>query len=333
MNDDVEPSSEVGDLPIEDRIAKALSAVSSHIDVAPRSFQPVATNRRHVRNGRGPLGWAAAIALLVGMAGTLVLLNRSTDPSVTTGSDRMDRDSPVEFESPGGGMLDQRFVDHVAPINGDDGVSAERLFASGYDWARAEAVRPCLKREDLSEAESTWALADTDWYTAHRSPAIVQLPPLWTMAEVGLDSPHREETTSEKVRVAMGRCNERDRSDAGQWQRDIAPLQEAFAGSVTKAIAEVEAGPLWVAARQCLSAAQAPVKENVGEYVQWVIDAPEVKNSRGEKKAGPEAEAFVRCTTEFYEEVERLLEGPRDLFVETHRETLLRLQDEFASFA
>lgn len=321
--------------PIEDRIVTALTSVSSRVDVVPRAFEPVAAARPLARSAgpvRTPLRWVAVTVLVVGVTGTMLLgLGPDRGDVVVTGSGE-DGGSPVAYDAPRDGTVDPKFFDYVAPINGEDGRSAERLFVDGYAWARAKTITGCLKGSGLPEAESSWALAMMDWYLFHGSSTRADLPALRTLAEEGVGRP-RPDVVSHEASSTVTRCIELDTSKASRWRREIERLRLEFAVSVDEVIAEVEAGPMWGEFHRCMTGSGAPAIDDGGvphgqidAYLDWLSD----QEARGRS---PEVKAFVRCATPFYAEVERMLAEPRQVFVAEHREELLELQAEFAVFA
>jgi hypothetical protein len=335
------------DAQMEERIIAALASVSSHIDVPPCPFVPPAEPLSKGRTSRAPrtaVMWAAMVVVIVGLTGTAVIVeSRVEDEVVTTAPSGDDDESPVTYDVPLNGTLDAAFLDYVAPINGDHAESAEFVFVNGYAWARAESIRKCLEQGGLPEGVASWTLAVTDWYAFHRSPVQSRLPSLRVIADQGVIAPEGDEVVSRDVSEAVTRCSERDRSKPSRWLRRVVPLQEEFTATVGDVIAMVEAGPSWGHLRRCLTQAEAPENDDRGrplahiqDYLDWLGEAAEDDTvSLSDEDGGglPEARDFVRCATPFYAEVERALAGPRASFVEKHRDELLILQAQFASFA
>jgi hypothetical protein len=340
--------------PLDDRLIAALTSVSSHIDVTPRAFEPPAA-RRPRQNAdpiRKPMRLVAVAALIVGVTGMVVMSRTPADDDVVVTGLLSDEDGPpFGYEAPVDGTFDPKFLDYVAPINGDDGRSAERLFVDGYSRARAKSITDCLEESGLSDAEASWAVAMTDWYSFHESSAQARLPALRTVAEQGLDRP-RPGVVSQNVSSTVDRCRETDASKASRWQRDIEPLQKEFAASVDEVIATVEAGPMWNELRGCLIRSGAPANDENGlphahieGYLDWlsaeqassssVGSVPPGTTASGARDGGgsPASRAFARCAEPFYAAVEMTLAERRDAFVAKHRRELLDLQAEFASFA
>jgi hypothetical protein len=285
----------------------------------------------------------AVAALIVGLAGLLAMTRGTiSDDVVVTGTSE-DDGSPVGYEAPTDGTIDPVFIDYVAPVNGDERRSADRLFIDGYTWARSRTVTACLVRGGLSHDVSFWAVGMTDWYAAHASPAEARLPALQSIAEGGLDRP-RQDVVSAKVSSSVERCSEIDVSKASRWQRDVEILQKEFAAFVDSAIAEVEAGAIWDATRACLITSGAPANDGparsyITEYLHRLSEEPPSgrrdSTGHGDDDSGgsPASKDFARCAAPFYSAVEQALEAPRATFVANHRDVLLTLQDEFAAFA
>jgi hypothetical protein len=296
--------------------------------------------------------WVAVVALVVGLTGTWVMWNGSVrDDVVVAGMSSEDEHSPVEFAAPPAGTIDPRFLHFVAPANGDERQLAERLFIDGSGWARAKTLSGCLERNGLSDTESRWALAMSHWYAGHGSPAEAKLPALRALAEDDLDRPYQD-VMSRKVSATLERCSETDMSKPSRWLRDVEDLQAEYAASVADVIAAVEAGPVWEGVQRCLTDNGAPANGERGApnrhiewYIGWIADEQSGGTSSGNDTeqstsalsrdggASPKSRIFAQCAAPFYAEVERALGQPRELFVAEHRNELLRLQADFASFA
>jgi hypothetical protein len=118
------------------------------------------------------------------------------------------------------------------------------------------------------------------------------------------------------------------------------------------AIADVEAGVTWQQAKDCLTKAGAPPFTNAlpslpgipdgavsseaehAFYLDW-ISSTEINIQFSEQRTTsgtPQSRAFADCTEPYFEELQRALQEPRKEFVEEHREELVELQRQFASF-
>jgi hypothetical protein len=332
--------------PFEDRIAEALRSVSSQMDVPPRAFHPPAPCRhrgRYVDPVRSPLRWVAVAAMVVGVAGLLALTPSSINNDLVVTDTSEDADSPVSYEAPPGGSVDPLFLDYVAPIDGDAHRLAEGVFDTGLAWSTSPTITDCVERRGLLAAEAPWAVSTADWYAANGSPAGSDLPALQAIAEGGVDRPPPDRAPPH-LREAVESCRRADKSTASRWKRDLEPLQAQFAGTVARAVAAVESGPVWPLVQGCLTEFGVPTTgaPGIGGYVdRLAVEQPAgpstaLDRSRptgAEDDDDERAKDFATCATHFYTAVERELVGPRATFVEKYRNELVELQTEFADFA
>jgi hypothetical protein len=228
--------------------------------------------------------------------------------------------------------LDPMLLDYVYPTNGDAGVAARLQFEVGVAQASGEGIADCLA--DKGYPGSYSAVVDHARFWAE---AMETLPPLARIAEEGMGSGPPQ--APQEFMAAMLECRSMDTSKADVWSEEIRKLK--FSGSVKKTratIGAVEATSVGEEARACMVEAGAPTETDPNSgpsmtFYMWASTA-DAMFSGGREDAGPspEVQAYVRCVRPFYDEVERRLEKPRRDFVEKHRDELLELQAEYATF-
>jgi hypothetical protein len=244
--------------------------------------------------------------------------------------------------------LDPLLLDFVAPVDGDDWLAASMHFQVGLAQARAEAIAPCLRERGFPGQES--ALVTEARYEARINDA--SLPALDQYAGNGISHARPSELTDD-LSSAMMYCGENDRSDASGWKTSSLDLLGEFRQIVEERLALMESEQGWHDAEACMTDAGAPpfsdglpdlpeipadaksTAPGYQFYVNWV-QSIEIQMILGQNTGPPgaseESRALARCLTPFFEEVERSLERPREEFVEEHREELVELQRQFASF-
>jgi hypothetical protein len=229
--------------------------------------------------------------------------------------------------------LDPALLDYVYPTSGDADHAARLQFEVGIAQARGEGIADCLADRGYP---GSYSLVVDD--ARDMAGVMGTLPPLSLIAEEGFASgpPPR---TPDEFTEAMTVCRTTDTSKVTAWSERIRKLSFVGVKKTRSIIGAVEATPIWEKARSCVIEAGAPTEPDpvsgpsLSAHI-WASTADHDLNAGGESAGpSPEVQAYVRCVRPFYDEVQRRLEKPRRDFVEKHREELLELQAEYATFA
>jgi len=239
------------------------------------------------------------------------------------------------------GNLDPVLLDYVAPVEGDSWQAAIVHFNVGIARAKSPAVAKCLLSQGSPADEST--LVEGAKFDAKLVGSL--LPPLDFIAKNGVTRSEPSQLRSEREAINVV-CPHIDSPRASKWTDAALELQQDFRLVVEEAVSNSEADPEWGRAQACMEDAGAPPPRTempdgtqittggADMYVVWVqsveIDA---QFSEHRPDGGSDASrAFARCLRPYFDVVERRLKEPRAEFVEEHREELVELQRQFASF-